>query len=87
MHILKNVVVPLVICIILLIAGFIIEGMYAPPAGPYINTLSGLCFSLIGIIGTATLILNLPKQQYPEQERNSATHDRVPLPPRLSSND
>jgi hypothetical protein len=62
MQALKNIVFPLVVCTILAITGFICEGLNAPPPGPYINTFTALCFSLMGIIGTATLILNMQKR-------------------------
>ena len=58
---LKSLVLPLVVCLILAIVGFIIGDLYSPPPGPYINSFAALCFGLMGIILSYTLASNLRK--------------------------
>jgi polyferredoxin len=62
MQILKNIVFPLIVCVVLAITGFVISDWYAPSPGPYINAFAALCYSLMGIIGTAALISNMQKR-------------------------
>jgi len=58
----KDIILPLVVGIILAIAGFVFAA-YIPPSspGPYINTFSAVCWGIMGILLTITLT-NLKKR-------------------------